>query len=211
MSSAAVSAGAAFRDGDGRGRWQPGTRPVDPLAAAMTRVAQGSLEAFADVYDGLAPRMLGLTRAVLRDHAMAEEVLQEVMLEVWCQAARFDPAVGSDSTWAHTIAHRRSVDRVRAVRAAKDRDVWVAAGETVREYDSVAEDAVQHDEEGRVRAALAMLTGLQREVIVLAYWGGHTSAEISLRLGVPVPTVKTRLRDGLVRLRAALVGLEGTA
>ena len=198
-------------DGDGRGRWGRADRPEDPLAPAMARAAAGDRDAFAEVYDGLAPRMLGLARAVVRNHAMAEEVVQEVMLEVWRQAARFDPAAGSVSTWALTIAHRRSVDRVRAVRSAEDREDRAVAGEAVREYDSVAEDVLQREDEERVRAAMTGLTDLQREAVVLAYWGGHTSAEISRRLGVPVPTVKTRLRDGLIRLRAGLGGLEGTA
>lgn len=190
------------------GRWGRGERPDDPLAAVMSRVAGGDREAFGAVYDALAPKVLGLARAVLRNHAMAEEVTQEVLLEVWRQAARFDPAAGSVSSWAMTIAHRRAVDRVRSVRAAEDREDRVSAGESQREYDEVAEQVLQHEDEGRVRAAMSALTDLQREVLVMAYWGGHTSTEISARLGVPVPTVKTRLRDGLIRLRASLAGGE---
>jgi len=210
VSNAVGSGDAAPQESDERGRWRA-ERPVDPLAPAMARVAQGDREAFAEVYDALAPKMLGLARAVVRNHAMAEEVVQEVMLEVWRQAARFDPSAGSTSAWALTIAHRRAVDRVRSVRSAEDREDRAVAGEAVREYDSVAEDVLQHEDEQRVRAAMSGLTDLQREAVVLAYWGGHTSAEISRHLGVPVPTVKTRLRDGLIRLRAGLSGLEGTA
>ncbi len=179
-------------------------RREDPLAETMAEVARGDQQAFAVLYDALVPRVLGMARRVLRNHAMAEEVAQEVMLEVWRQAARYDPARGGVSTWAMTIAHRRAVDRVRSVRAAEDREDRVAAGSGAREYDEVAESAEQHEEEARVRGALDSLTALQREAVELAYWGGQTSTEISARLGVPVPTVKTRLRDGLIRLRSAL-------
>nr|WP_255378154.1 ECF RNA polymerase sigma factor SigK [Quadrisphaera sp. DSM 44207] len=172
----------------------------------MARVAAGDRDAFADVYDALAPKVLGLARAVVRNPALAEEVAQEVLLEVWRQAPRYDPAAGSVTTWAMTIAHRRAVDRVRSVRAAEDREDRVASSHVQREYDDVAERAEQREDEDRVRAALACLTDLQREAVVLAYWGGCTSAEISDRLGVPVPTVKTRLRDGLIRLRGGLEG-----
>lgn len=206
-----VDAGVA--EGDGRGgddgapvaggRSRP-PRRNDPLAATMAEVVRGDQQAYAVLYDALAPRVLGLARSVLRNHAMAEEVAQEVMLELWRQAARYDPALAAVSTWAMTIAHRRSVDRVRSVRAAEDREDRVAAGQTARAYDEVAETAEQHEDEGRVRAALGSLTHLQREAVELAYWGGETSTEISARLGVPVPTVKTRLRDGLIRLRTAM-------
>jgi len=179
-------------------------RAPDPLAEVMARVAGGEREAFAEVYDALAPKVLGLTRGVLRNHAMAEEVTQEVMLEVWRQATRFDPALASVSTWVMTIAHRRAVDRVRAVRSSEDREDKVAARETTREFDEVAETVEQREDERRVRRALAGLTDLQREAVELAYWGGLTAADISQRLQLPMPTVKTRLRDGLIRLRNGL-------
>lgn len=179
-------------------------RSNDPLASTMAEVASGDQQAYAVLYDAIAPRVLGLARSVLRNHAMAEEVAQEVMLELWKQAPRYDPTLAAVSTWAMTIAHRRSVDRVRSVRASEDREDRVAAGQTTRAYDEVAEAVEQREDEDRVRAALGALTNLQREAVELAYWGGQTSTEISARLGVPVPTVKTRLRDGLIRLRSAL-------
>ncbi|WP_257570809.1 ECF RNA polymerase sigma factor SigK [Streptomyces sp. NP160] len=180
-------------------------RSGDPLAAAMSRVAGGDRDAFAEVYDALAPKVLGVTRAVLRNPSLAEEVAQEVMVELWRQAARFDPAAGSAGAWAATIAHRRAVDRVRSVRSREDREDRVAAGENRTAYDEVSEQVLQREDETRVRSALSGLTDLQREAVLLAYWGGRTSTEISQRLGVPVPTVKTRLRDGLSRLRAEMV------
>lgn len=183
-------------------------RGGDPLAAAMARVAGGDRDAFAEVYDAVAPKVLGVTRAVLRNPSQAEEVAQEVMVELWRQAARFDPEAGSVGAWAATIAHRRAVDRVRSVRSREDREDRVAAGENRTAYDDVSEQVLQHEDETRVRAALGGLTDLQREAVVLAYWGGRTSTEISQRLGVPVPTVKTRLRDGLTRLRTEMTRSE---
>jgi RNA polymerase sigma-70 factor (ECF subfamily) len=170
-------------------------------------VAAGDRQAFEEVYQALAPKVLGLAWSVLRNRAMAEEVAQDVMLEVWRQAARFDPSLASVSTWVMTIAHRRAVDRVRSVRASEDREDRVVAGDGRREFDEVVETTLQHEDEQRVRRALGTLTDLQRQAVELAYWGGRTSAEISTMLGVPVPTVKTRLRDGLIRLRASLGGL----
>jgi RNA polymerase sigma-70 factor, ECF subfamily len=189
----------------GTGADAGGARSGDPLAAAMGRVAGGDRDAFAEVYEAIAPKVLGVTRAVLRNPSLAEEVAQEVMVELWRQAARFDPAAGSVGAWAATIAHRRAVDRVRSVRSREDREDRVAAGENRTAYDEVSEQVIQHEDEGRVRAALGGLTDLQREAVLLAYWGGRTSTEISQRLGVPVPTVKTRLRDGLARLRTEMV------
>ncbi|MGQ7349852.1 sigma-70 family RNA polymerase sigma factor [Quadrisphaera oryzae] len=192
--------GAGVEPGAGRGG--------DALAAAMARVAGGDRDAFAEVYEALAPKVLGVTRAVLRNPSLAEEVAQEVMVELWRQAARFDPAAGSAGAWAATIAHRRAVDRVRSVRSREDREDRVAAGENRTAYDEVSEQVLQREDETRVRAALAGLTELQREAVVQAYWGGRTSTEISQRLGVPVPTVKTRLRDGLARLRTEMARQE---
>jgi len=186
-------------------------RAVDPLAASMARVAAGDRDAFGEVYDAVAPKVLAVTRAVLRNPSMAEEVTQEVLLEVWRQATRYDPSAGSVAAWATTIGHRRAVDRVRSVRAREDREDRVVAGEGRVEYDEVSEQVLQHEDESRVRKALTGLTELQREAVVMAYWGGRTSTEISAQLGVPVPTVKTRLRDGLQRLRVDLARGEPAA
>ncbi len=203
---AALVGGLGDEERWGRVRPRP-VRAPDPLADAVGRVAAGDRQAFEEVYQALAPKVLGLAWSVLRNRAMAEEVAQDVMLEVWRQAARFDPSLASVSTWVMTIAHRRAVDRVRSVRASEDREDRVVAGDGRREFDEVVETTLQHEDEQRVRRALGTLTDLQRQAVELAYWGGRTSAEISTMLGVPVPTVKTRLRDGLIRLRASLGGL----
>jgi RNA polymerase sigma-70 factor (ECF subfamily) len=174
------------------------------LDELLQRVARGDRDAFELVYDDLAPRVLGLARRVVRDPAQAEEVMQEVLVEVWRTAARFDPERGSATSWVMTMAHRRAVDRVRSAQAATDREEAVASRQVSRAFDEVSEAAEARWEQEQVRRALTDLTDLQREAITLAYYGGYTYREVAVLLDVPLGTVKTRLRDGLIRLRDAL-------
>jgi RNA polymerase sigma-70 factor (ECF subfamily) len=178
-------------------------RPPDP-EELLRRVARGDEDAFAALYDAVAGRVLGLVRRVLRDPAQAEEVTQEVLVEVWRTAARFDPARGSASAWILTMAHRRAVDRVRSEQAHTDRGERAAAADARTPYDHVVEDVTARLEREQVRRCLGTLTDLQREAVTLAYYGGYTYREVAERLAVPLPTVKTRLRDGLIRLRDCL-------
>ncbi len=174
---------------------------IDELLRAVGR---GDDAAFARLYDLLAPRVFGLARRVLRDPAQAEEMAQEVLVEVWRTAARFDPERGSGISWVLTIAHRRTVDRVRSERASADRLQKVAAMTTQTPYDEVADQVGTRLERQQVRRCLDGLTELQREAITLAYYGGHTYREVADLLGAALPTVKTRMRDGLIRLRDCL-------
>jgi RNA polymerase sigma-70 factor (ECF subfamily) len=107
-------------------------------------------------------------------------------------------------TWALTLAHRRAVDRVRHAQAAAEREDRVAAESIDRDYDVVAEAVTANLEREQVRRCLGSLTTLQRESVVLAYYGGHTYVEVAELLSSPLGTVKTRLRDGLIRLRDCL-------
>src|SRR5205823_2676795 len=147
---------------------------------------------------------LGLVRRVLRDPAQSEEVAQEVLVEVWRGAARYDPAKGSVQAWVLTMAHRRAVDRVRAAQSSSDREARIARQEVDRAYDQVAEQVEIRLEQEQVRRCLASLTELQRESVTLAYYGGYTHREVADLLDLPLGTVKTRLRDGLIRLRDCL-------
>jgi RNA polymerase sigma-70 factor (ECF subfamily) len=174
---------------------------IDGLLRA---VARGDDASFARLYDLLAPRVFGLARRVLRDPAQAEEMAQEVLVEVWRTAPRFDPERGSGLSWVLRIAHRRTVDRVRSEQASADRIQRVAAASVQIPFDEVADQVGSRLERQQVRRCLDRLTELQREAITLAYYGGHTYREVATLLGAALPTIKTRLRDGLIRLRDCL-------
>jgi len=184
--------------------------PADPrperseIDALLPAVARGDDAAFARLYDLLAPRVFGLARRVLRDPAQAEEMAQEVLVEVWRTAARFDPERGSGLSWVLTIAHRRTVDRVRSEQASADRVQRVAAASVQIPFDEVADRVGSRLERQQVRRCLDGLTALQREAITLAYYGGHSYREVATLLTTALPTIKTRMRDGLIRLRDCL-------
>ena len=185
----------------------PGPEGVQPsaggdLAARLRLVARGDADAFDAVYDLLAPSVFGIVRRVVRDPAQSEEVTQEVLLDVWRNAATFDPGRGSATAWVMTLAHRRAVDRVRSVQKESERERRTAAADVP--FDEVAEAVETSLERERVRRCLRSLTELQRESVTLAYYGGYTYGQVATLLGVPPGTIKTRMRDALIRLRDCL-------
>ncbi|MEV4946475.1 ECF RNA polymerase sigma factor SigK [Streptomyces sp. NPDC053755] len=182
---------------------EPGPPPAD-LPELMARVARGDQEAFAGVFDAVSAPVLGVVRAVLRDPAQSEEVTQEVMVDIWRTAARYRPDRGSVMNWALTLAHRRAVDRVRSEQAATDRARRVALLEHTPAYDEVAEEVENRLDRERVRRCLRGLTERQRQSVTLAYYRGLTYREVAELMGLPLGTVKTRMRDGLIRLRDCL-------
>ena len=172
------------------------------LERLLTAVARGDEAAFEDLYDHAAGWVLGTVLRVLRDPAQSEEVMQEVMLEVWRTASRFDPALGSGAAFLLTLAHRRAVDRIRSERSRVSRQLRTATA-TI-DYDDVSEAVQASLERERVRRCLDSLTDLQRECVRLAYYQGYTYREVAELLNVPTSTIKTRMRDGLIRLRDCL-------
>lgn len=178
--------------------------PVDHVGELLQRIAAGDQPAFARLYDLLSPRVFGLILRVLVDRAQGEEVLQEVFLEIWRSASRFAPNKGQGRSWVLTIAHRRAVDRVRASQASSDRDARVGLRDLDVAHDGVVEQVELKMEAERVTAALRSLPEAQREALTLAYYGGYSQSEIAALVGAPLGTIKTRIRDGLSRLRAEM-------
>ncbi|TDU86606.1 RNA polymerase sigma-70 factor (ECF subfamily) [Kribbella voronezhensis] len=173
-------------------------------ADLMARVARGDSAAFAQLYDQMAPRVYGLIRRVLRNPAQSEEVTQEVMVEIWRTATRYDADRGSPTSWILTMAHRRAIDRVRSEQSSTDREQAVAAASSTTEYDEVAETVTTNLEVEQVRHCLGSLTELQRESVTLAYYGGYSYREVAELLDAKLATIKARMRDGLIRLRDCL-------
>ncbi|GGF53980.1 RNA polymerase sigma factor SigK [Marmoricola endophyticus] len=176
----------------------------DRLATLLGRSGRGDEDAFAELYDTMARRLHGLALRVVRDPAQAEEVTQEAMVEIWRQSSRYDRALGSPTSWMMTITHRRAVDRVRSAEAATRRDATYHEQNQTVEHDETAEAVARNLEGARVRQALTSLTETQRGAVQLAYFGGYTHTEVAGLLGIPLGTAKTRIRDGLIRLRDAL-------
>ncbi|GHJ54297.1 RNA polymerase sigma factor SigK [Nonomuraea sp. TT08I-71] len=188
-------------------RWQPvvvSPRQPPDVEELLQRVGRGDEVAFASLYDVVAPKVLGLARRVLRDPGLAEEVAQEALVQVWRTAARFDPGRGSALGWVLTVAHRRAVDRVRSEQALADRTQRAAAAGMEVPFDEVAESVSARLDREQVRRCLGGLTALQREAVTLAYYGGYTYREVAEQLKSPLPTIKTRMRDGLIRMRDCL-------
>lgn len=177
------------------------------LAELVVASAAGDRVSFAALYDATAPRVFGLVVRVVRDRSQAEEVTQEVFLQVWASAGSFDPARGSALGWVLTLAHRRAVDRVRSAVAQSRRDVAYESRQSETPFDSTAESAEGRMEATRVRAALTVMTPTQRSAVELAFFDGLTHQEVSQQLGVPLGTAKTRIRDGLRRMRDELGGV----
>lgn len=174
------------------------------LEVLVARVSRGDEAAFAALYEKLSSRVFGLVRHLLRDDAQSEEVTQEIFVEAWQNASRYDPSRASVTTWLMTIAHRRAVDRIRSSQASRLRDLKVGIENFQEAYEPVEASAILHDESHRVMNALRELSEEQRLVIQLAYFGGLTHVEVAEHLQLPLGTVKTRIRDGMQKLRSLM-------
>ena len=183
-------------------------RPIGSQAdahpeTAIERAGRGDQAAFAEFYDEVSGVVYGTTLRVLRNPAIAEEVTQDVFLELWKLAPRYDRSKGSPKAWAATIAHRRAVDRVRSEESARARDE-VDARERAVDHDVVVEAVTAEADRSAVETALLQLSDTQREAVTLAFYGGHTYREVASILDVPEGTIKTRIRDGLSKLRVVM-------
>jgi RNA polymerase sigma-70 factor (ECF subfamily) len=161
------------------------------IEGLLRDIALGDRAAFAELYDRTSARVMGLVTRLLRDRAQSEEVTQEVYLEIWQQAPKFDANRGSGMAWVLTMTHRRAVDRIRASQKSHERDLRIGIRDMERDFDGV-------------KRAMSRLTPLQREAVILAYYGGYSHSEMAEILAIPLGTVKTRLRDGMIRLRDEL-------
>ncbi|MBN0042577.1 ECF RNA polymerase sigma factor SigK [Streptomyces actuosus] len=188
-----------------------GEEPQPPFAsdstsveALLVKVANGDKNAFTGVYEALARPVMGLACRILQDPAQAEEVTQDVMVEVWRTAGRYRPDRGTAKAWVLTMTHRRAVDRVRHVQSAAQRERRVGALIAGREHDEVAEAVESADERKRTHRCLDDLAHLYRVPLLLAYYHGMTYLEVAQSMSAPAGTVKSRMRTGLRLLRDCL-------
>nr|WP_240926587.1 sigma-70 family RNA polymerase sigma factor [Rhodococcus kroppenstedtii]NIL79228.1 hypothetical protein [Rhodococcus kroppenstedtii] len=181
---------------------------ADELRSLLSATATGDQAAFGRLYDLTSSRVYGMVLRVLRDPGFSEETTQEVFLQIWRSADRYDPAQGSPLAWMMTLAHRRAVDRVRSEQSGTDREALYGSKAHNPAHDEVLESVTQTLESEAVVRCLASLTETQRESVRMAYYNGWTYREVAERLGVAVPTVKSRIRDGLIKLQKCL-GVDG--
>lgn len=189
-----TTTGSPVRSGDGQ----------EALADLIRSTADGDQQAFAELYRLTSRRVYGMARRVLIDAELAQDAAQEVYLQIWQNAAKFDAASGSPLAWLMTIAHRRAVDKVRSAQSSADREAKYGATSQSIEHDEVADAVSDRIDAESVVKCLATLTDTQQESVKLAYYGGLTYREVAEKLGAAVPTVKSRIRDGLLRLKSCL-------
>ena len=184
----------------------PGT-PADVnrrLGALLEQIARGDQAAFAEFYELTSRRVFGMARRVLIDVELSEDTTQEVFLQVWQNAAKFNPEAGSPLAWLMTISHRRAVDKVRSSQSSTDREAKYGASSQDIDHDSVSDEVGSRLEAEAVVRCLETLTDTQQESVRLAYYGGLTYREVAEKLNAAVPTIKSRIRDGLIRLKTCL-------
>jgi len=171
----------------------------------LARAARSDLGAFEALYDRYSGPVYSLACGLLRDTHAAQEITQDVFLAIWHRGSSFDAARGSARSWILSLAHHKSVDAMRRGR----RLVAVPLPETTADAADVIEDAMARVDSAGVQEALRALSDEQRQALVLAYYGGYTQQEIADRLRTPLGTIKTRIRDGLLRLRSTLGAAAG--
>lgn len=210
--SLAVARQSSYRPGTASTGPPPGVGDASPdLAAVLVAVGAKDPEAFQILYEQCARRVYGVVRKTLQNPDSCAEVTQEVFLMVWEQGDRYRPELGHPMSWLATLAHRRAVDRLRMDITRRARDEKWGRRNWDTGFDEVAETALERESTAEVQAAMSVLSPLQHQAISLAYFSHLTYNEVADRLGIPGPTAKTRIRDGLKRLRRELEGQRGSA
>ena len=166
-------------------------------------IARGDEEALAALYDRYRLILFGLILRILHSRPEAEDVLQDVFIQVWKRAADFDDARGRAFTWLVTLARSRTIDRLRSLNS-RQRTANEALEAAPDHVSDAVEDAFKSEQREVVRTALEELPTEQRQALVLAYFEGLTQTEIASRMGSPLGTVKTRMRSGMIKLRELL-------
>ena len=187
------------------------TRPLQPDSGQtadvelLKAVARGDEQALAQLYDSYRVILFGLLVRILNSREEAEDVLQEVFLQVWRRARDFDETRGKPFTWLVTLARSRAIDRLRSL-GARDRVAQASVREAAEEVSDAARDTFRSEQRALVTSALSQLPEEQKRPLVLAYFDGLTQSEIAAKLGAPLGTVKTRMRAGMIKLRELLTG-----
>ena len=176
-------------------------------ARLADRLLERDESALSDAIAAFGPVVYGVARRVLGDVTHAEEVAQDTFIALWRRPGAFDPARGSLQTFLASVARNKAVDLVRKEESRRrTRDALISEAEA-EGTSAEASTAELIEERHQIKAALAKLTPVQREAVVLAYFGGRTYRQVAEELGIPEGTAKTRLRDALTRLRE-LIGSE---
>jgi RNA polymerase sigma-70 factor (ECF subfamily) len=166
-------------------------------------VARGNEGAISELYDETSSRVYGAVLRMLHYPELAAEVTQEIYLEIWRNASRYDPSKGSVLAWMMTFAHNRSVDRVRTVSMESARERYAAVNGD-RVLDRSGDEVGRGPQAALARDAMRSLTEIQRQVVTLTYFAGFSQSEVAQILGLPLATVKARINEGLIGLRNAL-------
>jgi RNA polymerase sigma-70 factor (ECF subfamily) len=181
-----------------------GPRDRETLAAALSRVAQGDRAAFAQVYERTSAKLFGICLRILGNRNEAEEALQEAYINVWQKASGFDPARSSPITWLAALARNKAIDRLRA-RGSRPSEPLGDDALAVADPAASAPDRIETAEEGQLLArCIGELEERQAAPIRQAFFGGATYAELATREGVPLGTMKSWVRRGLLRLKECL-------
>jgi RNA polymerase sigma-70 factor, ECF subfamily len=177
--------------------------------ALIQRIAQGDQQALAPLYDETSRFVYALALRILQDYGLAEEATMDVYLQIWRQAHSYEPARGNPSAWLLNMARSRAIDHLRREgRKKRLQESLEAAGSMVASTHDPEQASLLGEEQRRAREALAQLNPDQREVIEIAYFGGLSHSEIAELLGLPLGTIKTRIRSGMLKLRESLMSLE---